>query len=381
MIRRLGLTPLAVFTAAAALTAALALPARHELHVAVLVAFVVAYALADEVRLMLPVSGFYALAVQIVVVPMLFVLPVGLVPLAVLAGMLLHQAFRRRPTVRPWPALLLEDGLYVLPPAIIIALADPAPAWSDAPVLAAAFGAQFALDAGVSFVRYRAGTGADAAVAVRSVLTGPFLLDALLTPLALMATAQLREQPVGGALLLFVLLGLVWLLAHERDQRLVREEEALHDPLTGLPNRRLFDVAAASAVHGAMRANGSAAVLVIDLDGFKAVNDRYGHAAGDRLLETVAGRMRDALRASDTVARLGGDEFGVVLPGADFDAALHTAQRIQAVFDDPPEVDGVRCVIGASVGLAIFPADGSAPEDLVGAADAAMYAAKQRAPG
>lgn len=150
---------------------------------------------------------------------------------------------------------------------------------------------------------------------------------------------------------------------------------AFHDPLTGLCNRRLYlerleEALARSALEG-----GTCAVLFIDLDGFKAVNDRHGHAAGDALLLEIAARLRSAVRDTDTVARFGGDEFAVLCEGGDSRAATRTAQRIESELRRPAVVDQTEVVIAASIGIAVADPE-STSDGLLRQADAAMYAAK-----
>lgn len=154
--------------------------------------------------------------------------------------------------------------------------------------------------------------------------------------------------------------------------------DALHDALTGLPNRAMFFDRVARVLESARRHGAAAAVLYVDLDGFKCVNDSHGHAAGDALLQQVARRLEHCVRAEDTVARLGGDEFGIVL------ATLTRAQDCEAVahkiidaLSRPFEITGAVVRISASAGAAVFPTHGEDTATLVAQADAAMYAAKR----
>jgi diguanylate cyclase (GGDEF)-like protein len=156
---------------------------------------------------------------------------------------------------------------------------------------------------------------------------------------------------------------------------------ALQDPLTRLPNRSLFSDRLEHALVRLMRADGKVGVLFIDLDGFKTINDRYGHAAGDLVLVQVADRLRDGLRGMDTLARLGGDEFTVLCEAIeDADEAVAIAGRLTGALAEPFLVEGSEELVSASVGIAIARAleDGGS---VLRRADAAMYRAKGRGPG
>ena len=153
---------------------------------------------------------------------------------------------------------------------------------------------------------------------------------------------------------------------------------AQFDPLTGLPNRALLADRFSQMIVQAKRRGSPLAVLFIDLDEFKAVNDTLGHAGGDGLLRQVAARLQAAVRTGDTVARISGDEFAIVV--ADLlrpeDAAL-VAQKVIDNLAEPVQIQDSEVFVTASVGIAAFPADGADAETLIGAADAAMYRAKQ----
>jgi diguanylate cyclase (GGDEF)-like protein/PAS domain S-box-containing protein len=174
---------------------------------------------------------------------------------------------------------------------------------------------------------------------------------------------------------------------HLLEQTRASEErfhhQALHDPLTNLPNRVLLYDRLAQAITSARREPHAqpVALLVLDLDRFKEVNDTLGHHAGDRLLQEVGLRLRSTLRESDTVARLGGDEFAAVLPGADAESAIVAAAKLQAALEMPLFLEGRELSIGASIGVAAFPAHGADADTLLRRADLAMYTAKRAQSG
>ncbi len=164
-------------------------------------------------------------------------------------------------------------------------------------------------------------------------------------------------------------------LAEERIQRV-----AHHDSLTGLPNRLLFNDRLNQAISLAKRNSRQFALLYLDLDKFKPVNDSLGHTAGDELLHGVATRIRREVRESDTVARVGGDEFAVILPDiARREEAETVARKIIAAVATPFRLDSQKhsVDIGTSIGIALYPADAGDADALINAADAAMYSAKQ----
>ncbi len=175
-------------------------------------------------------------------------------------------------------------------------------------------------------------------------------------------------------------------MAHALEQReqsnreLVAElqVQALNDSLTSLPNRLLFQDRLRQQIYFSSRQGSRFALFVIDLDGFKEVNDTFGHQTGDRLLVTVGERIRTTLRESDTVARFGGDEFALLIPTADSeDKAVMVAHRMQKALEAPFGLDGFLLNVEGSIGIAMFPEHGEDPQTLVKRADAAMYVAKR----
>ncbi|MDR3536908.1 MAG: EAL domain-containing protein [Acetobacteraceae bacterium] len=157
---------------------------------------------------------------------------------------------------------------------------------------------------------------------------------------------------------------------------------AHHDVLTGLPNRALMDMRLSQALAGAKLDGSNVAVLCIDLDRFKTVNDLLGHQGGDTLLTHVAQRLQGCIRARDTVARLGGDEFVAVLPNLPTaDVAASVARRIVEALSRPFELNGSQVSIGASIGVAVAPADGTTADVLLQHADIALYAVKDAGRG
>lgn len=166
-----------------------------------------------------------------------------------------------------------------------------------------------------------------------------------------------------------------------KEQEAVRHQ-AQHDYLTGLPNRALLVERLTQALNQAQRSGRSLALLFLDLNRFKPINDVHGHLAGDMVLQTLAQRLRDGLRSVDTVARFGGDEFVVLSPDIEhLDGALTLAAKLQAVVDQPFSWNGVDLCIRVSIGIALYPDHGSSEDALLAAADTAMYAAKQQGEG
>ena len=166
-------------------------------------------------------------------------------------------------------------------------------------------------------------------------------------------------------------------LSHARDDERMRHE-AVHDPLTGLPNRTLLRDRLDQAHARSAREGGPTGVLFIDLDNFKEVNDAQGHAAGDAVLMKLGRRLRGAVRPADTVARLGGDEFVVVCEDIDEETAMSLGRRLQETIELPLHLKDEQHRLTASIGIAVGRAE---PDVLLAHADAAVYRAKARGPG
>ena len=161
----------------------------------------------------------------------------------------------------------------------------------------------------------------------------------------------------------------------KRDEMLRHLAE--QDPLTGLPNRRSFDVYLARAISDAARDHTTVHLLLLDLDHFKEVNDRYGHLVGDQVLRESAARFRTCVRASDIVARFGGDEFGIILPGAgNGENIARICDKFLACFDTPMTLSGKQVRVWASIGVGCFPEDAMNERELFRLTDKALYRAK-----
>jgi diguanylate cyclase (GGDEF)-like protein/PAS domain S-box-containing protein len=178
----------------------------------------------------------------------------------------------------------------------------------------------------------------------------------------------------------------MWMLADITPMKTSQERAehlAVHDALTGLPNRLLLSDRLAQSLNLAKRQQHNLALCYLDLDGFKPINDQYGHQAGDRLLQEVARRLRAVVRGNDTVCRLGGDEFVLLLPGlVKIEEALQVVQRAVTEVARPYALGGdVLAQVSVSVGVACFPTDALDPDNLMRHADRAMYQAKRLGKG
>jgi diguanylate cyclase (GGDEF)-like protein len=221
-------------------------------------------------------------------------------------------------------------------------------------------------DADLPFIFVSGTIGEDAAVAAMQTGAHDYIMKGNLKRLAPAVERELRAAGV------------------RRERRRVEQRLAYlayHDALTELPNRTLLHDRLEQAIRIAYREGTRLSLLLLDLNGFKEINDTLGHQAGDRVLQSVARRVRGAVREADTVARLGGDEFAVVLPMADTDGALLTAQKVLRAIEEPCVIDRRSLSIRSSLGIACYPDHAVAAETLLQKADIAMYAAKTRRVG
>jgi len=209
--------------------------------------------------------------------------------------------------------------------------------------------------------------------ALESDLMFGLSVSAVLLCLAPVVVTVLHFSPILYPLLLVPLVG-VYISGRQTVRTATAEHLARHDSLTELPNRRWFLEAVGQALRNPVLAAGG--LLLVDLNGFKEVNDTLGHHHGDLVLQEVGPRLRAAFRSEDLVARLGGDEFAVFMPGADSDAAQTAVQRLQDALHTPIEVDGISLELDASIGLAWYPDHGGDVDTLLQRADVAMYRAK-----
>lgn len=193
--------------------------------------------------------------------------------------------------------------------------------------------------------------------------------------------ANLNKNAIGvfmatGLSMIALVIG-VYLLLRAYHRNAEAQYRAHHDVLTELPNRTLFSDRLQQALAVSKRQQSKLAILFVDLDNLKTVNDVYSHNAGDALLKEVARRMRECVRESDTVGRLGGDEFVLLLPGVDSEEqAVQIAEKIRLALTLPIDAEGVSLGTSASIGIALYPDHGLNETDLINNADIAMYEAK-----
>jgi diguanylate cyclase (GGDEF)-like protein/PAS domain S-box-containing protein len=212
---------------------------------------------------------------------------------------------------------------------------------------------------------------------------GTFAVPVLLRSevLGVLEFTGVREPDDNRRLTLAVIASQLAQFIERKDAEAKLRHQALHDALTGLPNRTLFHDRVAQGLRRSQRTGLSCAVLLMDLDRFKEVNDTLGHEAGDALLHQLGDRLQSCMRGDDTVARIGGDEFGFLLTDVDGQLAREIVARIQLELRNPFTVQGLSLHVEASVGIAVFPEHGDSGEQLLQRADVAMYTAKRAGSG
>lgn len=188
---------------------------------------------------------------------------------------------------------------------------------------------------------------------------------------------------VTGLIVVWVTVWVALIMATMVSRRLSAQTAALqyqatHDSLTGLPNRILLQERLNDAIRSADNDRRSVALIMMDLDRFKEINDTLGHHVGDKLLQAIGDRLGKVLWGSDTVARLGGDEFALLLPLADSSHIIHVTNKVSAILVDPFLIEGMGLEIEASLGVAVYPDDSRTSAELISHADVAMYQAKHR---
>jgi diguanylate cyclase (GGDEF)-like protein/PAS domain S-box-containing protein len=194
--------------------------------------------------------------------------------------------------------------------------------------------------------------------------------------------AALQIVPVEDAGALTHWVAFVRDITDEKRQLLMLRHQATHDVLTNLPNRNFLVERLDKAIENARRTSAAVALLLMDLDRFREVNDTFGHQFGDLLLTQVAARLRNLCRSGDTVARLGGDEFAIVIPNAgDASSVGASARRLLQGLQEPFAIEKHMLEVGASIGIALYPAHGTDARTLLRRADVAMYAAKSKQAG
>ena len=331
------------------------LPGGHPVDPLLAGAAALAYVLSMAVTL--PLRYWHAAITQPAFVLMLFVLPLNAIPMAVAVCTLAGSCLR----IRSFSAARLPEWVnnnwYCVAPTAVLALGAPGPAsWSHWPIYVAAFGAQFLAEVLID-VAFRLPAGWDERTSGRvAELLLPVTVDALLTPVGLAVAVVGRSSPGAALSVLVGVLGVLVLLGHERVRRFEHQQRALRDSLTGLANRALFEELADAEARRCARANVSGALLTADLNDFKAINDRYGHPCGDRVLRAFAQRLDDRVRHTDTVARLGGDEFVVLLgESTTISAAEVVADNVRKALEPPLEIPEVgELQVSASIGAARF---------------------------
>jgi diguanylate cyclase (GGDEF)-like protein len=329
-------------------------------------------------RIQFEVGAGVALPTQLALVPMLFILPAATVPLAAASGYLLGGLVDcGRGRLHPERLfVILGSSWHAVGPALVfLAAGEPSPSAADWPLYVAALGAQFAFDTASALVRDSLALGVSPRL-ILPCLAWVYGVDALLFPVGLVAAIATEQAPYAFVLLL-PLAGLLVLFGRERQGSIDRvlelasayrtaNEEARRDALTGLGNRLAWEEAAATAELDRQADAKPVAIIIVDLDGLKAVNDRHGHEAGDALLRLLAKVLEASTRGADVVCRIGGDEFAILLPGAGDRDCAEVVERLRAAIED------AGSGLSAAIGSASVPPAASL-EEARRAADSALY--------
>jgi diguanylate cyclase (GGDEF)-like protein len=336
-----------------------------------LVACILAQSLASSIEF--EIGPGSAVPTTPVLIVALFLLPPPLVPVMVIAGMVLASFVRRirDPLRRDRLSITVGSSFYSLGPALVFSIASvTTPEFGDWPIFLAAAVAQIGFDAASSWFLncYRLRLPLEA---LRAPLGFTYLVDLLLLPLGY--AAVFATSGTVAALLFLLPLLLLWILQKDRRRQVDRAILlATRDPLTGLPNRDLFH----RRLDERLSTSDRMAVLLIDLDRFKEVNDTLGHARGDEVLIEVGRRLAPHLCGSDMAARLGGDEFAIFWDDVDEGSTLARSQSLLAQIRRPFAVAGFDVDVDASIGVVLSGDPQLSATDLLRRADVAMYTAK-----
>jgi diguanylate cyclase (GGDEF)-like protein len=366
----LGLTYLSVAVLCAAL-----LPQGHGFSIAAPAAAIL-FVVGD--RTILWQSTVFITCKQAAFVLLVFTVPFNLLPLLLPALMALGLPRGGR----SWPMQLLvscADSWYGLAAPALLAVLEPGPAsWNHWSVYLLAFGGQIVLHEVMLVLRRR--------LLRRTVILSEDALglafDVCLTPIGIAAAIALNTSIVGALILLTATTGVLALAGREHQERWRAIGRAFRDPLTGLANRAFFDEASLGCELRCRRNRQQAALILIDLDDFKPINDTFGHHAGDEVLCAFADKLRASVRAVDVPARLGGDEFAVVLAEPmDLEGAGTVAEKLRAKLTGAMTLaTGDEVNLHLSIGYALFGGDASAQDALI-TADNSLYEDKRRRKG
>jgi diguanylate cyclase (GGDEF)-like protein len=315
-----------------------------------------------------------------VLVALLMLLPPALVPAVAAVGLVVGAHLRSRQTGRCEPlALTLCSALHVVAPAaLVMAVGWPDGALASA-LLAGVVAARLASDLALSSARNREGLGLSGRELL-AMLRWTYAVDVTLAPLGYLAATALAPQPLAFAVTLMPV-GLLALLAADRRRQVDRlllldgafdeaHAAARRDPLTGLGNRLAWEEALAAA---ASHPSDAVAIVLLDVDRLKLVNDRYGHPAGDRLIQSVASALRGDVGSGTLACRIGGDEFGIVLSGPVATTHAEVVERVQRAVAKEPSVGDVP----VSVSIGSSAAYGRSVLEAVSIADDELYRAKR----